>query len=541
MATPSKGNRYRFTADQTFYVDGVSGNNNNNGIEPGKPKADIQQMIDDLKYNYDGGGFQATIQVADYNNYGPINLNGWQFGFGAGPPLQIIGNVVNSENCVINGGSTNAVGASGAFFRLAGFKIITDLAGSGSLFRLYDNSVVYHNNLWLAGAGHEGVETHDGCSFTAEGLTRISGTYSSIFHFTDIAQQIWEDQTINLVTSDGVTLGTTSTGPKGLNYIFGGNRASSSFARATFNGSFGCDATYQSRIFMHIDALLNVSSTIGLDAIFPGQTAPQIETGGSMVYEQGVGDIIYCRLDALGNNGDGYANTANRAFLTFTSAAAYLAKRPPDQIFAAIPTIQIGPGTWPAFRLVDIPGVAEVILLGDESTLTNVVVSTTGANCFETLGTQTKWHIRGFSGNSVSGGVIVADTRAPVAFQNIAFGVCGGSGQIIQTLGSSVESTGPYIVNGNAPSFINNGGGLTQITHTGTFTGALTYSVATVVGRRAANMRWTGTKTIGTSVTGTRVDLADGAFLDSNNSTSQAGIPGSADGPVDAGSFAHMI
>jgi hypothetical protein len=542
MTVPINGNRIKLVADTNFYVD-VVGNNNNNGVTLGTAKADIQSMYDELKWNYDLGGFLATINLTpgasgDEPNVYPtqISLSGMLVGAGDFPGLKIVGDLAHPERVVIQV-TGDALLMYGAWLDLGGVKIGTDDDSGGSSFQIHAQSYLTHHDCWISSADHEIFECNDS-TIEAVGDTIVSGHGEDFCHFTTGGQILWGDHTITLIDEATGLPGTRVTGPKYVNYIAGGNRGSSTFERAVLVGSFGCDEDHLSRLFIHIGATLNLSSCTNIEALFPGQSPPQVESGGRIVYSDDVGGTIYCRQDAIGNNGNGYGDNEVLAFLLASSAIDYLAKRPPDQIFPPIPIIKCGPGTWPAFRPKDIPGVAEVILLGDEENPSNCIISTTEAYCIDCLNTQTKWHIRGFKFVSTAGGAMsLPPGGTKIAYQNCDFSDCFQF-HIQVGMGSYVEDTGPWTISGDAAGLITIDGAGARITNDVTVVGTPAYTDAGVRASGATSLTITSQIT---GVTGTRCAIQEGAIVRHNGDGSQTGLPGSTDGIVDSGSFGLLI
>lgn len=93
--------RIRLRADTTFYVSN-SGSNSNDGLTPGTPWETIQYAYDKLATDYDLGGFQATVQLAN-GTYFPLiatiqPLSG---------SIKILGDTGTPTNVAIDGNSAN--------------------------------------------------------------------------------------------------------------------------------------------------------------------------------------------------------------------------------------------------------------------------------------------------------------------------------------------------------------------------------------------------------------------------------------------------
>lgn len=521
--------RIRLPGPISFYIrpGGSDANNGLSNVDSGAFQT-LQGAYNYVKYNVDCMGYRPSMRVADGTYSQQLVAGGALVGEGQSPPIEFIGNVTSPQNVLISVTSGDAFALQGARIRLAGMKITT-AGGSGSLLRIYDGSFVYHHDLWLADSGHESIECHIGSSCFAEGPTRVSGAMDSWCHVTENAQISFSRQTVNLDTVDP---------PRAKNYIFGLNRADCSMAGATVTGTFVSDGTYQSRIFVHIGGRLDVSSCAGVEGFFPGQVAPQIEAGGIMVYNQGDQYTIFCRTTAHSNNADGYADTDARAFLTPAAAMTALAKRPPDQILVFpgpdfLPVIKVGHGTWGNIQLIDLPQYPEAILLGDETTPSNCLISTTTANCIDANNKQTKWHVRGFKLVSTSGGGLVLPPRGNVAFQNCEVGACGQA-QIQVNYDAYIEDTGPWKISGAAPYILLGQACRARFTQAVTVSGTPAFSSAAVKLDVGASVRMTGTFT--GSATGVRTDLSTNSVLDLNGA-GQASLPGNSNGTPDTGAM----
>lgn len=538
--------RVKFLGNAIFYVRPLDGVDNPPGLgtinAPGLAYRTADGALAAIQKSVDFGGvFSGTLQLVDGAYTDAIAVCEPFVGHNTRTPFTIVGNTAHPENVTVSV-TGNAFLLENVRIALAGMKISTTPGSGGSIVSAQFHAIVTHSNLWFAGCDHEMIESHTNSLVIAAGPTRVSGSCESFCHFTENGQILFENFPLALVEDDGVSPGTTSTGPKCINYVFGGNGNGSrcSLARTAVTGSFGVDGTHTSWIFIHIGAQLNLSSCTGIEGLFPGNKAPVVQGGGQIIYDPGAADTYFCRQTAAGDNADGFANNDTRAYLTTNAAITALSKRNPDQIFVAIPTVQLvanGSTPWGAVHLFDIPGVAEAILLGDETTPVPIH-TTAGANCIEAQNTQTKWHIIGFEFTSDNGGGINGfPGSADLAFQSCKFGACTGP-HINLSNDSYIEDTGPWTISGNAASLMSAGGGSScRLTQTVTKVGTPNYTDRGVRATEGAILHITSDLS---GITGTRCHIDYGAGVNHNNTSSQVGLPGDVDGTVDAGTFGWL-
>jgi hypothetical protein len=96
-------NRARVVVPFTFYVNGASGNNANDGLTALTPFQTIQKAVD-VASLYAPGPNGITIQCADYPSYTGFVVPSYSI-----PVLYLQGNASNPNNVVINGGVTPAI------------------------------------------------------------------------------------------------------------------------------------------------------------------------------------------------------------------------------------------------------------------------------------------------------------------------------------------------------------------------------------------------------------------------------------------------
>lgn len=157
----------------------------------------------------------------------------------------------------------------------------------------------------------------------------------------------------------------------------------------------------------------------------------------------------YVRTDGDDDN-DGLTDSAGGAFLTIQKAVdACLAL----DLNGNDVTIQVGAGTYAAGVSLNKPFVGgNVEIIGDTTTPSNVVVSTTSADCFGISGSGTALTVKGFKlQTTTSGNCFNATHLAYVRFGNVEFGACAGR-HLVANSGSVVsnEGVGNYTISGNA-------------------------------------------------------------------------------------------
>ena len=160
---------------------------------------------------------------------------------------------------------------------------------------------------------------------------------------------------------------------------------------------------------------------------------------------------------ADGDDGqDGLADTAGRAFATIQKAidtAAALDLSVHDV------TIQVGPGTYGSFIMKSCVGAGRVVIVGDESTPTNVGIASTATLdvLARAQNVTTLYHLRGLSFTAAHGSVIGVQAQgvSHVYFRNCDFGAfSSGSTHIDAQFGGTVEADGNWRVSGGATTHL---------------------------------------------------------------------------------------
>jgi len=235
----------------------------------------------------------------------------------------------------------------------------------------------------------------------------------------------------------------------------------------------------------------------------------------------------YVRTDGSDSN-DGLANTSGGAFLTIQKAITTTAAL--DRSTYNV-TIQVGSGTYTGAVSVTGwgPGSGSVTLLGDASTPTNCVISTTSVNAISVTA-PVALTVNGFKLQTTTGGSCVyADNCARVNLLNINFGAAAYA-HVLSWWGAKVDIQSNYTISGGgARHWWALNGGINAAGYTVTISGTPAFSeyfaAATLNGAIYAVQTWSG------SATGPRF-LSDG-----NASIFTAGttLPGNSAGTTQNG------
>lgn len=150
-ARTNLGIRELLSSVRTYYVDGTSGSDSNDGLSSGAGAfATIQKAIDVVSDDIDLGGFDVTVSIAD-DTYGQVDLKTIT---GAGT-LKLVGNTTTPSNVVIESDAT-FTGAIDARF-ITGTYSLSGIRISGGGTNEY--------GIWAQGPGvqiivEEAVEFH---------------------------------------------------------------------------------------------------------------------------------------------------------------------------------------------------------------------------------------------------------------------------------------------------------------------------------------------------------------------------------------------
>lgn len=243
----------------------------------------------------------------------------------------------------------------------------------------------------------------------------------------------------------------------------------------------------------------------------------------------------YVRTDGNDSN-TGLANTSGGAFLTINKAID-VATALDLSIYSV--TIQVGAGTYTASIVPKTyVGAGPITIVGDETTPSNVTISTTSTHCINMDAVRGKYVFKGLKLTAATTGYgMLVQNQSVLDFQNIEFGsVASGTGMahIYCTSGSSVTAIGNYSITGGAYIHVQiyRGGQVLTNSRTVTLTGtpAFTfYAYATNgAGYRCDGMTFTG------SATGTRYNVSINSWIDTVGGGASY-FPGNAAGSTSTG------
>lgn len=161
----------------------------------------------------------------------------------------------------------------------------------------------------------------------------------------------------------------------------------------------------------------------------------------------------YVRTDGSDSN-DGLTNTAGGAFLTIQKAADTVAAI--DRSIYNV-TIQVGAGTYTGAASISGPGVGSgsVSLVGDTTTPSNVVISTTSANAIS-ISNGAIISVGGFKIQTTTSGtgIFVLNGASVTISGGMDYGACAQA-HITLNGGRFFNAAKNYTISGGAPSHIN--------------------------------------------------------------------------------------
>jgi hypothetical protein len=207
----------------------------------------------------------------------------------------------------------------------------------------------------------------------------------------------------------------------------------------------------------------------------------------------------YVRTDGSDSN-TGLADSAGGAFLTLQKAWDVVQETLDLNGYDV--TIDIQGGSFSAGVTANAPvvGGGSVTFLGDAATPTNILISTTSANCFAAAYGAT-FRVRGVEMRTTTGGnCLQAALGGTILFDTVQFGACAGN-HIESFLGGQIYGDDDYTISGNAGAHLHAySGGLINLTSlTGTLSGTPAFTnffVGVAVAHvNCASVTWSGAAT----------------------------------------------
>lgn len=268
-----------------------------------------------------------------------------------------------------------------------------------------------------------------------------------------------------------------------------------------------------------------------------GQSLLAATTAALMQSVLGVREVLsaartyYVRTDGNDSN-TGLVNSAGGAFLTIQKAVNVVAAL--DMSIYQV-TIQVVDGTYTAGTSFK-PYVGQLapIIQGNVATPANVIISTTGAICFNNNGAGI-WTVSSMELRSTTTGIhLSAQAYGTIQYQNIRFGVCAEIQ--VYAFGGKCVQTGACFIVGNAQAHIAVvSGSVVMNGQTVTLSGTPAFSTAFVIAGRGGVLDAFSCTFAGTGATGPRYALFGGFMF--INTTSLTYFPGNAAGNVTLGDW----
>ena len=114
--------RTYLTGNITFYVNGSTGSDTNNGLSPATAFKTLTAAVAVIYHAYDFAGFSATVSVANGTYTAPFSCSGVPPGMPG--PIFLVGNVANPASCIISITNGNCISSnSGANLNVSGFRL----------------------------------------------------------------------------------------------------------------------------------------------------------------------------------------------------------------------------------------------------------------------------------------------------------------------------------------------------------------------------------------------------------------------------------
>lgn len=261
--------RTRATGALTLFVNGSTGNDNNNGLSSSSPFKTLQAAMNNLANNYDMAGFTPTISIADgtYTVTSGTPVCKVLPVLGA-PIVQFVGNTGTPGNVIVNAVNANCWSVqSGAIASITGvtFTATGSFPTTGQGVSIQRGGLGSSGGAVVFGACAGGHIVNGGGGFAISGAYSITG--SAVVHF----------YAAECGSIDGTNLTVTLSGS--LNF-------STAFAQTLVNGTIniGNPASFTGGTITGARYNASLGGVIDVQAqstsLFPGNTAGVTSTGG---------------------------------------------------------------------------------------------------------------------------------------------------------------------------------------------------------------------------------------------------------------------
>jgi len=234
----------------------------------------------------------------------------------------------------------------------------------------------------------------------------------------------------------------------------------------------------------------------------------------------------YVRTDGSDSN-NGLANTSGGAFLTIQKAIDVVCSL--DMSIYQV-TIQVADGTYTTpVVLKQYIGSLEPLIIGNTTTPSNCIISTTSANCIDCNLSGVSWNVRGFKlTTTTSGSAIYARNGSRIYIQKIDFGSVAGTygTHILSDRGGVIVAVGNYSITGGgfAHAWSSYCGGIVITSRTITITGTPNFTKSFLFSRFGY---FEGdTTTYSGSATGKKYDISMNAVAFTNGYTLPGDVAG---------------
>ena len=259
---------------------------------------------------------------------------------------------------------------------------------------------------------------------------------------------------------------------------------------------------------------IGATVTLNVTAGIISQLQTAIDSGAGGRERLTTARTYYVRTDGSDSN-TGLVNSAGGAFLTVQKAIDVAATL---DISIYDVTIQVVAGTYALSSMItakNMIGAGAVIILGDETTPSNIVFDATGCNVFGATLITTIYKLKGFKLKSTAGTCtlgLFSSNNSYFTYQNLEFGT-GITQHIRCSDGGSIYCTGNYTISGGASNhFCGVNGSFRVQGVTITLTGTPAFSDA-FVNMSYGSVAIMSTITFSGSATGTRYSVAMNGVL----------------------------